>query len=571
MATERPLTPPPRKPVLEQHTPNHRDAFYTELVHRSDPTYQENSPIKRGTPYSALRGADQRVIDKYPAGLWFSKELKPGNSGDYGNTDLLVIWVWATSPTAESSYNASVEYLGEAVANPAFTRSYIIRRDVYEAIPTLTVLTPLTSIIAVNVTAGGTGYTAATGTIGTGGKVEFVISGGVIISGIVTVEGSGITPGQSITITGDGAGATAVARTQPVAAILVSQKKQELATDDPLRNEFVNVLRVYETLPGPQLLTKSIGQDNLIPEKYRGLTTKLVTLQDVAATYTMPTSLTGDQSYIELAMQTIAKARLTIVEEVINVGSSLTGRATDDQGTLTIVESLVDDGTAIDTGLLVKDSRVTPLGNGKSIKITVSYTDFPVMYDYDYDPEMGSLIVTTFQIVAAGTSGSFSVGVITRIKHIDKWRSMRIIETYSTPASYDEQRFGAQQFPAILNDFFHSSDCGVQMNVGGGRAGFSSMCKSRLHVSFGSYGDIDGLAIKPNSFAISSFKVNDVLNDALLLTSTEACAFSFTIPASSPTASGYAALIGTEQIISGECVLWKAGIFKTSELYVTML
>ena len=73
-----------------------------------------------------------------------------------------------------------------------------------------TVLVPGT-IISVNVTAGGTGYTTATATAsgGTGAVLTPVISGGVITGVTVVNGGSGYTNGGAVTITGDGTGAAA--------------------------------------------------------------------------------------------------------------------------------------------------------------------------------------------------------------------------------------------------------------------------------------------------------------------------------------------------------------------------
>jgi len=39
----------------------------------------------------------------------------------------------------------------------------------------------------------------------------------------------------------------------------------------------------------------------------------------------------------------------------------------------------VPDGTAVDSNFLIKHSSVTPLGNGKSIKITASYLNAVVV------------------------------------------------------------------------------------------------------------------------------------------------------------------------------------------------
>lgn len=127
---------------------------------------------------------------------------------------------------------------------------------------------------------------------------------------------------------------------------------------------------------GAPYLTRQLGQDNLTPEKYRRLVRHTITNQPVDKDYTFPSGLVGDQSQIELAQYTIQQARLKITEEVINVASDpLTGGETSEWGSYVIKESIVVDGTPIDEAYLVKRSTVTPIGNGKSIRITVFYPD----------------------------------------------------------------------------------------------------------------------------------------------------------------------------------------------------
>src|SRR6185295_6636824 len=111
-----------------------------------------------------------------------------------------------------------------------------------------------------------------------------------------------------------------------------------------------------------------------IPEKYRRLIRHVLTEKPVPVNYTFPEGLTGDQSFIEFAQKTITEARLKITEEIIGIDETpLQGSQTGEFGNLQILESIVDEGTPADAGALVQDSRVTALGNGKAIKITVQY------------------------------------------------------------------------------------------------------------------------------------------------------------------------------------------------------
>lgn len=252
---ERQGTPPPRKAVQELNSPNQRDGFFTELVSREDPAYQKFVPIGRGTPYASIPGADERIIEAFAANpLYFLKQLRPGttSASDFGSTDLWVLWVWSTQGLAQDSYNSETTYEEDGVSFPIYQREYDVKRQLWEANPTLTVLSTLTGLLSVAITAAGTNYTQATGTVGTA-TAEAVILNGAIIDWIVTREGSGITNGAGLTIVGDGTGATATARVQPASAVLVSQREGEFSDDDPKSHDYVRVIRTYMTLPGPVL------------------------------------------------------------------------------------------------------------------------------------------------------------------------------------------------------------------------------------------------------------------------------------------------------------------------------
>lgn len=363
-----------------------------------------------------------------------------------------------------------------------------------------------------------------------------------------------------------------VATGSEVATLVLSGATVTRTTYEPY-NQFL-LKKIIETfsVAGPVRVTDSLGQDNLTPAKFRGMTKTVITRTRVAHNYTFPTALIGDQTKVELARINAAEAELTITEEIIDVDADpLLGQQMGEYGIETTLESLVEDGTGAESDALVKSSRVVPLGNGKSISETVLYpAEFPVLIDYDQDPEMGSLITTTFQVVDANSVGAPDIepGVITRYKHIDLWRSMMIVEYYSVPADYSENRFAAHSFPSLFESFFHDDNCGTIMQA---REGFSAMVPNRVDITFGDYEDITGLTLIPNTFSFSSFRVSDILNDSFTLTGSGACTFSETFPDSSPSKTTYLAYGSTKQLIAGECVLWRAGIYKKSKLYLKML
>ncbi len=265
---ETPIVPPLRKPVSTYPTPSHVVAFYTELVNRDDPAYKANAPVKRGSIYSEMVGAKPEVIDSYPL-LYFLRERQ------FQGNDQLVFWDWATDEDAHDTYNSEDTYALESIGHPGFTRVYTVRRELYEDDPFLVLGLPLTGLIGVRIDNGGGNYTQATGTIdGTDVAIDFVILDGVIISGVVTNEGTGVTGTSVITVTGDGGGAEVSPIVQSTASVLVAQKKQELDDQDPLQHEFIRIIRVYQTLPGPTIYTTRLDED--------GITTTIATTTKAA-------------------------------------------------------------------------------------------------------------------------------------------------------------------------------------------------------------------------------------------------------------------------------------------------
>ncbi len=279
MADSPPMVPPFRKPVSEFKSPDQTVIFVTELVNRDDPAYVANAPVKRGTLYKDIIGGSQLLGDQYPL-LYFCGERK------FQLNDQYVFWDWSSVEQADDSYNANISYELEVAGYPVFTRISSVRRDEYEQNPTLTIGDPLQALIGITIGDGGTNYTQASGFIqDKEATIEFVCSGGQIISGVVTNEGVGILSTDTIIVTGDGVGARILPMVQPTSAVLISQKKDELPTDNPYASEFVQVTRVYETLPGPTIHSTELQVDGGVVD--------VATTVKVASTITSGETLVG--------------------------------------------------------------------------------------------------------------------------------------------------------------------------------------------------------------------------------------------------------------------------------------
>ncbi len=338
---ETPNIPPFRKPVSLYKTPDQTIIFVTELVNRDDPAYVQNAPVKRGTLYKDIVGGNQQISDTHPL-LYFCRELQ------YQQSDQYVIWEWSSDEQAHSSYNADITYEEEVAGFPVFTRDYTIRRDEYEQNPTLTIGDPLESLIGVNIIDGGQDYTYATGTIeGKEAVVEFVVSDGVIISGVVSNEGVGILATDVITITGDGAGASITPMVQPTSAVLTSQKKEELPDDNPWANEFVKVTRVYQTLPGPTIHSTDLHVDGIVVDTATTLKVASTIVSGetlVGTTWTKTTKKQSDNGYTaqEIVMTREVPGNPVPYTKLDDDGKVVTGvRTLKDTTLITTAETLV--------------------------------------------------------------------------------------------------------------------------------------------------------------------------------------------------------------------------------------
>lgn len=344
MAEERPQLPPPQVPIRGYTTPVNQEGFFSERVDYTAPEYRV---IPRGTKYSTILGADPNVIDQFSE-LYFLRETREIGSYPWA------MRFWATDTLAEDTYNSSVEYVSEAVTYPAYTRVYTVRRDSYEASTTLPIGGTLTSIIAIKVINGGQDYTQATITIdgvGSDATAEAVIDvDGTIASIVVTNCGQDYTSVPTVTITGDGGGAVAIAIIQPQTAYLVSQKKTEfpdekqntggLAYMHPLKNEYVIITRIYETLPGPWVYSYKEDIDGalLTIKTRRNIGANIVTEEVISSSTWSDTTAKGVDNFV--SEETNESRSIIIDDTTAGTATKMTTSRVDEDGkTVTVTRA----------------------------------------------------------------------------------------------------------------------------------------------------------------------------------------------------------------------------------------
>ena len=383
---------PLRKPVQEYFTPDFSVGYFTELIDRTDPAYK--APV-RGMPYASIRDAKQWVISAFPE-LYFVRETR------WNESDKFVLWIFSSDPKGEDTYNSEDVFDLEDATKPGYTRVYFVRRDVYNAAPSLTPLTPLKTIIALNVTDQGDGYTTTTVTSSNGASITPVVSGGKVVSLVLTAQGSDVTTAPTITIDGDGEGATATAIIQDQSAVLVSQKKTELPDQHPLRNEYVQVVRTYSTLPGTTLT-----EEEYIPEINAFITTKKTIVANTGQQGSRVGGTGGDDLVVTEYKDIDANRKVEIVSTLPAsvIGSTRTFKKVIQYSVPTEIP---------DTPTLIKAYFIKPPAN---IIGTIAESLFVSDYAFDYK-------------VKTGYSGPFSADVT---------RTVSLTAADETPVLYQEQ------------------------------------------------------------------------------------------------------------------------------------
>lgn len=210
----------------------------------------------------------------------------------------------------------------------------------------------------------------------------------------------------------------------------------ELVDVEPMKGS-PDLYWIFQKLPGPTWTTKTKGQDSLVPAKYRSLVETTQAKQEVKPA-TLPDNITGNltQSVVQQQDDT-GKAVKINTEETINANAApLVGQLTDTWGINTTEERLVTEGSAVDSGFGVKGSRVSPLGNGKSIKETERYPAgagsngiICTLTGYEKDEATEAKIRIEKSLVNASSALSLanSVDGYAEVQPIDQWHSILIV------------------------------------------------------------------------------------------------------------------------------------------------
>lgn len=234
-------------PGVQYPTPNVEDLVIVEEVNLSAGA----EPLIIGTPHKRSPSA----------------KLVQCSIGKGDNNTRVFRCIYATTRSAQDAYNVLRKFVDESPTHPIYIRTYVELRSAFTPASKT-----LTSIVSLRLTAGGANYASApTVTIsgggpGTGATAEAVVQNGAVVAMLLTAGGSGYTTATALVATiaggGGGTGATAVATIQPATAILTHEESTPVQGE--LGSLFDTVTRVYETRPGPTLYTERSGKQGTI-------------------------------------------------------------------------------------------------------------------------------------------------------------------------------------------------------------------------------------------------------------------------------------------------------------------
>jgi len=161
---------------------------------------------------------------------------------------------------------------------------------------------------------------------------------------------------------------------------------------------------------------------DLVPDKYRATLPRITTEEIVEGIAVSPTLAANELQ----ASQDQLNPNVKLVKSVTQSKATavLAGKEIVNQfggGVASTQESLETSGGSVTGGQFVFADSVTPLGNGQSIRQTLTYdgTSFPVLNGQDYNAELGLDLPFSEQVVAA--TDPLPVGA--DVTPIDQWRN----------------------------------------------------------------------------------------------------------------------------------------------------
>lgn len=248
--------PPPEIPIITFLSPNKADQGLIEFWNTELASY---IPLDVGAPHPNSR--------QYP-------NFRLGNQRPVQGDEKWVIRTWVTDETSPDWFNYSLKFAGEDNAFPIFIRTYREPRETYTP---RTKAQPLKTLYKLVLTETGSGY--ANGAFPSITFADSVVEptsiaiahavvapDGSITEAVLDFGGEGYEADLEFTVASpiNGSPAQGIAYVQPQPAILINEQTILFPEDSPFYAKYLQVVRVYETLPGPTFTTTKIDVDGMV-------------------------------------------------------------------------------------------------------------------------------------------------------------------------------------------------------------------------------------------------------------------------------------------------------------------
>ncbi len=288
-----PRVPPPEIPIISWLSPNKSDQGLLEFWNTEVASY---TALDVGAPHP-----NQRQYSGFTL----------GKQAPVQGDEKWVLRTWITDETSPDWFNWALKFSGEDNAFPVFIRTYREPRATYTPRAKKSVLGTLYKTVMTNV---GSGYSN-----GAYPSVRFdepvvepttvaiahgvVNPDGSITEVILDFGGEGYAQNVEFTVASpiSGDAATGVAYVQPQIAILVKEEASLFPPDSEFYAQYLQVTRVYETIPGPTFYETALDIDGAIltTATTKKLCSDIVTGEDIdSGTWCKTTKKPTDSDFL---------------------------------------------------------------------------------------------------------------------------------------------------------------------------------------------------------------------------------------------------------------------------------
>lgn len=267
--------PPPEIPIVSFLTPNKTDQGLLEFWNTEIASYV---PLDLGAAHPNAR--------QYP-------NFRLGKQTPVQGDEKWTLKIWVTPETNPDWFNWASKYAGEDNAFPAFVRTYREPRNSYTP---RTKGEPLKTIYKLVITDPGSGYSngvypnitfdAPVNTPTSDATGHGVVApDGTITEAVLDFSGEGYDQDVEFHVDPpiNGTPAFGIAYVQPQTAILTREEASLYPEDSPFYAQYLQVARIYETIPGPTFTGTSLDIDGatLTTATTRGLCSEITTQEAI--------------------------------------------------------------------------------------------------------------------------------------------------------------------------------------------------------------------------------------------------------------------------------------------------